>query len=547
MFGQIQNVSQAGVLIADDSPLVIANLKMLLRESGFSDRLIYTAKNVGSIYKTLREISIDLFICDYRFGKVLTGKQIFEECRYHGLLRPQCAFVMLTSETNGEVVRSILEVEPDEYVLKPYSLYAFKKRILRVYRRKQVMSSLLLSAQQCDVSDLEETFSNALKCYPEYATHILRIQGDLYLSQRLKRQAIAHFQACRTKRNSQWATTGHAMALIEMGELNQAQSVLEQWIDDTGKQPSVVSDSIALCCLLRKDQRGAKQALAQALKFSKGNVPRILAYTRLCEIEDNLEEAMSGFALYRQQIANTHHNTLSSAIYALRLKLTVAKAQGCSISMSAQNELHKLMEVDLSESERLALTLVEVHIELHDSNYKVARIKLADLLKNYHQLDLSWLHYLLYLLYETDNYHWFDQVTNWVRNRVIDETPSLEACSLQLMLENQIERSRKRKSTLDRLLWQVDQYAFQSTEKAIGLCIEVFKSRRQCVQVANKLLLLLNREIPQKIGPEEVKKAIFDCQAAISYTSSLRKSERLDALKHLNLAKQKFNRTLSTV
>ena len=51
MLGQIQNVSQAGVLIADDSPLVVANLKILLRESGFSDRLIFTAKDIRSVYK----------------------------------------------------------------------------------------------------------------------------------------------------------------------------------------------------------------------------------------------------------------------------------------------------------------------------------------------------------------------------------------------------------------------------------------------------------------------------------------------------------------
>ena len=127
MLGQIQNVSQAGVLIADDSPLVVANLKILLRESGFSDRLIFTAKDIRSVYKNLREISIDLFICDYRFGKELNGKQILEECRHYGLIRPQCAVIMLTSETTGEVVRSILEAEPDEYVLKPYSLYEFKK------------------------------------------------------------------------------------------------------------------------------------------------------------------------------------------------------------------------------------------------------------------------------------------------------------------------------------------------------------------------------------------------------------------------------------
>ncbi|NOI56061.1 response regulator [Vibrio coralliilyticus] len=547
MLGQIQNVSQAGVLIADDSPLVVANLKILLRESGFSDRLIFTAKDIRSVYKNLREISIDLFICDYRFGKELNGKQILEECRHYGLIRPQCAVIMLTSETTGEVVRSILEAEPDEYVLKPYSLYEFKKRVLRVYRRKQTLSALLKQPKNASYQDIAESFKAALKAYPEYTAHIQRLQGVTYLERQFHTQAIEHYDSCSTLRKSHWAIVGKASALLEMGEVKQAHSLLEHWIEESGRVPSSVSDMLALTSLVQRNSTSAKNALTDAIKFSKGSAPRLLAYIRLCEIEENYDGALSGLAIYRHQIANTHRNTVANAIHLMRLKLVAASAQGKSISMVAHKELHNLMKSDLAESEILALTLVDVHIELHDENYKVARIKLANLLKNYQQLQLPQLHYLLYLLFVTDNYHWFDQVAGFARSHTDYSKVSLSACSMQMQLEHQIVHGMRRKSALVRLLAQVDEYSLQSVEKAVALGLEIFKSRKQCVLVANKMLSLLNREIPRAINPAEIRKVIFDCEAAITCTSSLRKTERIDAQKKLNLVKLNFNRALAAV
>ncbi|MCG9595553.1 response regulator [Vibrio sp. Isolate25] len=547
MFGQIQNISQAGVLIADDSPLVVTNLRILLRELGFSDRLIFTAKDVRSVYQTLREISIDLFICDYRFGKELNGKQIYEECCHYGLIRSECAFVMLTSETTGNVARSILEAEPDEYILKPYSIYDFKKRILRAYKQKQILSSLLRSTKKASFKEIEHSFNKAREQYPEYSTSFVRAQGAVYLREQYTEQAFSLFQACQLKCTSHWAIVGCAMALVMEGKEIKAQVLLQQWMDETGKKPSAVLDVQALCCLLQKDREGAQQALLQAIKFSKGSASRLLAYIHLCEMEENYQSVMSHLAVYRDQIVNTHRNTVVNATHVLRLKLLTAKAQGRSISMSAHHELSNIMKADLSDHDALALTLVDVHIELHDKNYKIARIKLANLLKNYQKLDLPLLDYLLFLLYETDNYYWFDKVTHHVRSHRSGSTPLLGEASLQLLIENRIERGRKRKSDLVRLLCQVDKYAVQSVDKAIALCLEVFKSRLQCVEVASKLLSLLSREIPAKVSPTDVRKAIFDCEAAISHTSSLRRSERIEAQKKLNLVKHKFNRSLAAV
>lgn len=93
----------------------------------------------------------------------------------------------------------------------------------------------------------------------------------------------------------------------------------------------------------------------------------------------------------------------------------------------------------------------------------------------------------------------------------------------------------------------MDEYALHSVEKAVALGLEVLKSRQQCALVANKMLFLLNREIPKAINPAEIRKAIFDCEAAITCTSSLRKTERIEAQKSLNSVKLKFNRALTAV
>ena len=92
---------------------------------------------------------------------------------------------------------------------------------------------------------------------------------------------------------------GKASALLEMGEVKQAHSLLEHWIEESGRVPSSVSDMLALTSLVQRNSTSAKNALTDAIKFSKGNAPRLLAYIRLCEIEENYDGALSGLAIYR--------------------------------------------------------------------------------------------------------------------------------------------------------------------------------------------------------------------------------------------------------
>ncbi|MDN3611800.1 response regulator [Vibrio ostreicida] len=548
MQSQVQNISQAGVLIADDSPLVVANLRILLSEIGFSHRLIFSAKDIKTIYKTLEEIAIDVFICDYYFSRLLNGKQIYEECQHLGLLRPECAVVMLTSETSADVVHSIVEAEPDDYVVKPYSLFQFKKRIAGVYKRKQTLAPLARLPITIDAEEENRCFERAKVNFPEYTDSLNRLLGERKLACGIYSEALAFYQRCAEKKNSHWVLLGQVRALIGLNRFTQVQETLNCWTVNTGgKRSAKICDELALACLQLNDRKGAKQALDQAVSLSKGEATRLLAYSRLCEMNDDHQDALSGYSIYRQNIANTHRCGVRSEIDFIRLKLKCAYELAQSVTRSAYQELQRLVNADLDGRNELALLLLDVHIELVQSKYKEARTKLVGLLKQFKKLDLMALLYLLYLLYITDNYYWFSRVAQFVRSHGDYFDESLAGVCLKRLIDTQIENGQKRQSALKRLIAQIDRYEQDSVRKAISFCLEVFKSRPHCIAVATRLITLFEREIPPSIPMTDVRNAIVNCEAALHHSLGMRRSQLIDVHQNLKRLKLRFNQMIKAV
>ncbi len=104
------NVSKAQVLIADESPLVVANLKILLREMGFSDRLVCVAKDRSNVISSLRKYSIDLFICDAHFCQNAAGASILTEAKERNLISPRAFYLSsLVKQTASISEQSLMQ------------------------------------------------------------------------------------------------------------------------------------------------------------------------------------------------------------------------------------------------------------------------------------------------------------------------------------------------------------------------------------------------------------------------------------------------------
>lgn len=115
--------SKLKVLIVDEAPVVISSVKAMLRQLGFTEENVYFSRSPKACIYMSSQDSFDIFFCSYSFGLGLNGKQILEELVHRKLLKVDGIFMLITGESTRQVAQSIIELKPDEYILKPFGLY----------------------------------------------------------------------------------------------------------------------------------------------------------------------------------------------------------------------------------------------------------------------------------------------------------------------------------------------------------------------------------------------------------------------------------------
>ncbi|HIH0843702.1 TPA: response regulator, partial [Vibrio cholerae] len=131
------------VLIVDDSTIVLSSLNLMLKNIGFNDNNIKFTSNPKTVAALCKRYDFDIIICDYNFGNNLNGRQVFEELKHYKLIKNKTIFIIITGDSSVQTVRAVIELEPDEYLLKPFNLNDLKLRINNSMRRKIVLNNLV--------------------------------------------------------------------------------------------------------------------------------------------------------------------------------------------------------------------------------------------------------------------------------------------------------------------------------------------------------------------------------------------------------------------
>ncbi|WP_460860599.1 response regulator [Rheinheimera gaetbuli] len=86
--------------------------------------------------------SYDILFVDYHLGIGKNGKQLLEDLREKKLLPPHSIFMLVTGENSVPMVMSAVELEPDDYLIKPFSQNVLRSRIQRIQRKKTQLADL---------------------------------------------------------------------------------------------------------------------------------------------------------------------------------------------------------------------------------------------------------------------------------------------------------------------------------------------------------------------------------------------------------------------
>ena len=317
------------LLIAEDQVLAKSHMHYALEQLGFKN-MNYVDRPSHAL-SALQEHDYDAIICSYNLRSEQGGYFLLEQLNETQSLPLTSAFIFTSADTSADVVHAIVELQPDEFIAKPFSVNELDRRLSRVLSRKKALKNIY---SFMDKNDYEKALSEVefFLLQPEQAEHFplaMKIKGDLLIFTERYQEAITFFESIINIQDFSWAKMGIAKCLLALNELDDA----EREIIQLALRPDSALHAYDLLAKLQIKQSAYEDALectSLACNISPQNVPRHQIAINLARITHDYEGQFNSAKKVVRYAKNSIHD--KPDIY-----LTAARA-GVDFAMTSEPE-----------------------------------------------------------------------------------------------------------------------------------------------------------------------------------------------------------------
>ncbi|PKG59054.1 response regulator [Shewanella sp. GutDb-MelDb] len=331
------NINNVHVLIADDSPLILSSLKFALRSMGFRDENTFTCKNALQAIIIIESNNIDLLISDLNFGTGTDGIQLVEHIRAKGLFNDNNSIIILTGDTRTSTVLSIIDNQPDDYIVKPYKTKDLEYRINKTLRRKKILNKINHLPSNMSLEQKIFVCDEHISKYTELSNHIDRIKCNYLIQEKQFESAKNIFNKALKIYNEDWPVRGMLKVLSEQNK----NIDLELFINSVKDKDSAIikmlcyeaSANLHICSGHFKE---AASLLSKCVDIVNNNSERWLLLGQLHFLNCNFHESSEAFKQSMILIEGTHKDNSSIHYYYLRSKFMKANISATELRSATQ-------------------------------------------------------------------------------------------------------------------------------------------------------------------------------------------------------------------
>ncbi|WP_100641888.1 response regulator [Alteromonas facilis] len=336
---------QSRVLIIDDQVLAKGYMKYSLEELGFQN--IEYIDKVNQALSTIRREYFDLIICSYDLKNEQDGYYLYDQLKQDGDIAPSTAFVFISADTTPDIVHSIVELQPDDFLAKPFTVRELDKRLTRVLNRKQALKPIyqLMEKQQPEkaLATLESFLGEPKNS--EFFPLALKTKGELLEQCGFYQQAIEFYQAILNVQAFAWAQLGIVRALIKTDHDDEA----EKRILELAFKPDCKLAAYDLLTALQIKQQEFEDALESvevATELSPRNIRRHKTAMELSRIthdyEAQFEAAKRIVKFAKHSIHDKPENYLAAARAGIDFAMTADPSQTNKLIKQTNDYLKQL-------------------------------------------------------------------------------------------------------------------------------------------------------------------------------------------------------------
>lgn len=261
----MKKISDLKSLIADDFENSRQSIKKMLIEFGITD--IDMVSSGQAVIDSCRVKQYDLILCDYSLGNGKNGQQILDELRFKKYLSEFSLFLIISAETSRDIVMSIMECQPDEYLTKPFTLGVLHKRLERLFKQNETLEEIKINISKNNVKLVIDLCIQHISEDGRYSLWCKKKLVDIYLHEKEYSKVIELCEVVLNEREVDWALVALAKVHISMNEFKEATAILEKII--TVFPNNIIAYDLLCDCYKVKGKIDKAQAvISMALKIS---------------------------------------------------------------------------------------------------------------------------------------------------------------------------------------------------------------------------------------------------------------------------------------
>lgn len=167
------------ILIIDDQKPFQVMLKGMLSQLGARDVTTVASGEAG--ITSHHRHRFDILLVDYNLGQGKNGRQVLEEMRVRDLLRPNGLFFIVTGESTRPMVLSAVDLQPDDYLMKPFSIGVLRNRLKRSFQKRTALARIYQTLYDKEYDDCIQACLHHIKNNGRYRNYCRQLLSELYL------------------------------------------------------------------------------------------------------------------------------------------------------------------------------------------------------------------------------------------------------------------------------------------------------------------------------------------------------------------------------
>ncbi len=175
----IWSLKNKTILVVDDFPEMRSTLRSMLLP--WQPEFIETARSGDDALEKLQQRRFDIILCDYNLGEGKDGQQVLEEARYRNLLPFSSAFIMVSAETNAQMVMGAMEQQPDGYISKPVTRVTLQVRLKKFVRKQDELRDITRAMDRKQYAVAVELIDRYMEDNNKYRFELYKLKSELLI------------------------------------------------------------------------------------------------------------------------------------------------------------------------------------------------------------------------------------------------------------------------------------------------------------------------------------------------------------------------------